>query len=383
MELLYQGFDGLDVSFMGQISDAMCVTLEAAKEEAQRTHQSIPVIMSGFAMLVSESGAKGGYAFTASTGIYGATWFFKKPNARDPWGVRVSCNSFNLAINGLGRARAELHRILELLGITITPDGVSLSRIDYALDFLAPSFILNPDQFVMHSNANRADHIEHSEMSINGRSGRVTSVTVGKMPGRQVIVYDKRAEVIAKHKVGWWEIWNAAREQLGAPALDRDNPAESRIWRVELRAGKRHLKDDWSIRSWADLDNRLGDLIASTLDAIRYTQPTEDSNRSRWPDCALWEQVRGHSAEDLFEMRNFASPDLIKRVQLDAHDQLLENQMKGLLVSRAALRDMPVDQLATFAAKAGRDMASEISGARSRYEKKLAAASDRYFADYR
>jgi hypothetical protein len=97
----------------------------------------------------------------------------------------------------------------------------------------------------------------------------------------------------------------------------------------------------------------------------------------------LWEQVRGHSAEDLFEMRNFASPDLIKRVQLDAHDQLLENQMKGLLVSRAALRDMPVDQLATFAAKAGRDMASEISGARSRYEKKLAAASDRYFADYR
>lgn len=109
---------------------------------------------------------------------------------------------------------------------------------------------------------------------------------------------------------------------------------------------------------------------------------TEDSNRSRWPDSALWTQVRRNTEADLFEMRNYANPDLIKRVQLDAHDQLLENQMKGLLVSRAALRNMSVDQLPTFAAKVGREMAHDITSALLRYERKLSSASDRYAFDY-
>lgn len=378
MELLYQGFDGLDVSFKGQISHELCTKLEAAKDEAQRTHQPTAVIRNGFAMLVSESGARGGYAFTASTGVFGATWFFKKPNARDPWGVRVSCNSFNLAVNGLGRVRTELYCIMDKLGVALIPNGESIGRVDYALDFLAPSFVLVPDQFVMHSNANRADHIEQSDVSINGRSGRVTSVTVGKMPGRQVIVYDKRGEVIAKHKVGWWEIWNAAKERSGALPLDRDNPAESRIWRVELRAGKRHLKDDWKIRTWADLDNRLGDMVASIVESIRYKQPTEDSNRSRWPDSHLWELVRQSTETDLFEMRNYANPDTVKRVQKEEHDQLLTNQMLGLLISRAALHAVEAGQLQTFANATGKQMAHYIARSPNRFEQKLAKANSRY-----
>ena len=378
MELLYQGFDGLDVSFKAQISKALCAILEAAKEEAQRTHQPAVVITNGVAMLVSENGAKGGYAFTASTGIYGATWFFKKPNPHDPWGIRVSCNSFNLAINGLAGARAELHRIMDLLGITVAPAGVSLSRVDYAMDFLAPSFILNPDLFVMHSNANRADHFEPTAVSINGRSGRVTSVTVGKMPGRQVIVYDKRAEVIAKHKVGWWEIWNAARERAGSQPLDRCNPAESRIWRVELRAGKHHLKDDWDIRKWDDLDNRLGDLFADMLTAIRYAQPTDDTNRSRWPNSPLWDQVWQVANGDLFEMRSYADPERVKLVKRDEHDQLLAGQMLGLLISRAALNGLDTHQLPDYAIYAGTELERCIIERANSVEQKLTLAIKRY-----
>ena len=169
---------------------------------------------------------------------------------------------------------------------------------------------------------------------------------------------------------------------MGSSPLNWKEPDESRVWRVELRAGKRHLKDNWNIRTWADLDNRLGDLIADTLDAVRYAMLTEDSNRSRWPDSALWTQVRRNTGADLFEMRNYADPDLIKRVQLDAHDQLLKNQMKGLLVSRAALRNMSVDQLSTFAVKVGREMAHDITSALPRYERKLSTVSDRYVVDY-
>jgi len=173
MEMIYRGFDGLDVSFMGQIGQELCTALDAAKEEAQRSHGQSALVWNGVHMLVSESGARGGYAFIVSTGEFGATWFFKKPNTRDLWGVRVSCNSFNLAINGLGKVRTDLYRSLGLLDIAVPVGGESIGRIDYAIDFLAPDFTLDPDRFVMHSNANRADHVENSPLMINGRSGRV------------------------------------------------------------------------------------------------------------------------------------------------------------------------------------------------------------------
>jgi hypothetical protein len=251
MELLYRGFDGLDVSFQGRISPQLCKELEAAKEHAQESNGPTVLFWNGLKLEVREGGARGGYSFTGSTGPFGATWFFKRPNPRDPWGVRASCNSFNLALNGIGGARAELYETMECLGVALAPEAESISRIDYAMDFLAPQLVLAPEHFVMHSNASWADHSEHPEISVHGRSGRVTSVTVGKMPGRQVIVYDKRAEVIARHKPGWWEIWNAERLRVGQPPLNQDDPTECRVWRVELRAGKHHLNERWGIRTWA------------------------------------------------------------------------------------------------------------------------------------
>lgn len=378
MEVIYRGFDGLDVSFSAQIPHELCEELEAAKAHAQEFRQSTPVSWNGVRMLVAESGAPGGYAFRASTGEFGATWFFKKPNARDQWGIRASCSSFNLAINGLGNARTELYRTIELLGIAISSGAESIGRVDYAIDFFAPKFVLEPEHFVMHSNSTRSDHIEVTEIRCHGRSGRVTSVTVGKMPGRQVIVYDKRGDVIAKRKAAWWEIWNTRRADLGYPPLKSEIAAESRVWRVELRAGKEHLKHNWNIAKWADLDSRFGDLISATLSAVRHVEPTADTNRSRWPESELWQCVRREVDADLFEMTSRVEPDLVKRVQKEAHDQLLATQMIGLLVTRAALRGVTSDGLASFASIAGRQMARDISKALPRYEQKLAAAVSRY-----
>lgn len=378
MEVLYRGFDGLDASFRGHISQDLCEALDEAKQKAQETRQESYLEWNGIKMSVAETGAKGGYAYRMSTGPFGAIWFFKKPNGGDPWGIRVSCRSFNLAVNGLGYARAELYRTLSLLGAAISVAGESISRIDYAVDFLAPGLVLSPEHFVMHSNANRADHIELAEMTANGKSGRVTSVTVGKMPGRQVIVYDKRAEVIAKHKPGWWEIWNAARANVDRPPLIVEDSSQSRIWRVELRAGKRHLKDRWNIVSWADLHDRLGDMLATMLDVIRCAHPNQDSNRSRWPDSELWKQVRSELHADLFEMRTFADPDLVKRVQREEHDRLLAAQMTGLLTTRAALNGKVASELPSYAIDIGEEMAAYIVSARPRFERKLEHAKDRY-----
>ena len=58
------------------------------------------------------------------------------------------------------------------------------------------------------------------------------------MPGRQIIVYDKRREAIAKRKLFWFKVWN----------IERDDPAQ-KVARIEVRAGKKELKDRWHLRA--------------------------------------------------------------------------------------------------------------------------------------
>ena len=378
MELLYRGFDGLDISFQAQVPGDLCRELEEAKAAAQERHSDILLSWKGIRLLVAESGARGGYAFRASAGELGATWFFKRPNARDPWGVRVSCGSFQLALNGLAKTRTSLLDTLDALGLAVANGQESIGRIDYALDFLAPDFELKPDAFVMHSNSVRSDHFENVDVSTHGTSGRTTSVTVGKMPGRQVIVYDKRAEIIAHNKQSWWIIWNATRSKNGLASLQIGNPNESRVWRVELRAGKKFLKDRWGITTWSDLLNKYGDVVAATLRAVRHTRTKLDGNRSRWPDSELWSAVKAESDGDLFELRNYADPDLVRSVQQDAFCAMLERQMDGLAVTTAAVRGIPPELLSEFARSEGKRMSERIKVDTERFIAKYESATARY-----
>lgn len=378
IELLYRGFDGLDVSFQAQIPAALSQALETAKAEAQKFRSAMPFEWNGMHMTVKESGARNGYAFVASTGDFGATWFFKKPNIYDPWGVRVSCSSFLLATKGLGGARAEIYAVLDALGIAVPIGGESIGRVDYALDYLAPDLTLSADHFIMHSSTGWKKHSDAQEFGENGKSGRVSSVTVGKMPGRQVIVYNKRAEIIAKGKLAWWEIWNAGRMARGQEPLIRDDPRNHVVWRVEIRAGKDDLKERWKITKWADLHDRFGDLVATTLRAIRHACPNGDSNRSRWPESALWQAVRAEVEHDLLEMRSDACPERVKVVQRDAHAKMLFGQIAGLHVAAAAVLGVEFTALPAFAVTSGEQLAARIQSDPERFARKLADAAARY-----
>ncbi len=143
---------------------------------------------------------------------------------------------------GIRAAQTHLAEALDRMGIPSRPKDYSLSRVDYCTDVLVPGFELDPEAFVMHSGTNRRDHIAGVDRAVNGRSGRVTSVTVGSTRARQVIIYDKGLEVTQKQKAHWWHIWNEGRAQRALPPRD---PAACRhaIWRIEYRAGKDLLKD--------------------------------------------------------------------------------------------------------------------------------------------
>ncbi len=337
MKVIYRGLDALDVAFKGRTPKDLLAKLEEAKEQAIKEIGKVTITHNGVRMAVAETGGPGGYAFRCDTGPDGATWFFKRPKAGDPWGVRVSVKALALALYDLGGVRARLYEFLDALEILVPPGGESIGRVDYAVDFLASDFVLEPEHFVMHSHTSRKDHKELSPMVIHGTSGCFTSVTVGKMPNRQVIVYDKRKEVVDKRKVYWWEIWNASQAKRGEPPLGPKDQEGPQVWRVELRAGKDHLKKIWGGKSWGYLDDKLGSLLLKTLDDVRYVTPGSDSNRSRWPNHEIWGYVRNEVEGDLFEMMCPLDPNAVRKVLREEMDHMLRRQIKGLAATYAVV----------------------------------------------
>lgn len=388
MEVLYRGFDGLDVSFEGRIPEAFEAVLERAKEDAVAAMRPTLISYEGVKMHVEESGARGGYAFRCDTGPDGATWFFKRNNTgkRDDWGVRVSVKSLALALYGFDGVRDGLYQFMAALGIDVPPGAESVGRVDYAVDILAPDFVLVPDNFVMHSHTNRRDHTEPEPLVRHGTSGRVTSVTNGMMPNRQIIVYDKRKEVIASRKVHWPEIWNARLQSMGMPPLELKDRKKSTVWRVEIRAGKDHLRKSWSSKKWVDVDNRLGDLLLAMVDAIRYTVPTQDSNRSRWANHSIWDLVRDEIEGDLFEMMCGLEPNAVKEVLRREHVDMLNAQIRGLAASCAAAMGISLSDANKVPGMVAGMLREFVREQPIAFEKKMARAADRYVffdtADY-
>lgn len=379
MRVVHRGFDTLHLSIQKNIPEDLFDYLAAQKETAETLRETIPVTFNGADFDLSAYGGRG-YSFLLADGPLGAQWAFKKPNPKDPWGVRVTIGSTFLATQGLGVVRAYIADTMSALGMPFEAQQVSIGRADFCVDILAPDFELEPAQFVMHSHANRADHLTGTpDISSNGKSGRYTSVTIGKMPGRQIIVYDKRAEVIARQKPIWWDIWAANLARDGLPPLDRSDAATSRVWRVEVRAGKALLKDRWQVRTWADFDARFGDIIAETFDKVRYTIPDPyDSNRARWPDAPLWALARHEAADDLTELRSHVDAPKVKDVYREEQIRILQAQVLGGAITLAGLKGVTKKALAKEMDATARALKAEILADPDRAGAKLKEAKERY-----
>jgi hypothetical protein len=333
MQIVHQGFDGLDVTFQGQLPHAFMDVLEEAQLRAQEDGKNALAEYNGVSFHVERSGAVGGYKFRLDTGPFGAKWFFKDTRKRnkDPWNIKVSCHSLALASLGLGRVRNDIYAFLEAIDARLPIDAERISRIDYAVDFFAPDFVLDPDAFVMHQRFNRETNKEL--MTGNGNSGRLGSIRIGKSPGMQAVVYDKRAEVIAKRKLYWWKIWEAG----GLPkTINQKDPATSRIWRVEIRVGAKYIRKQWGLKTWQDLFDKCGSVFLSVTDKIRYTDPNNDHNRSRWPNHRIWVCTQRAMHEDLFEMFSDSDHDTIREVIRIEHTRMIKAQILGSMANLGA-----------------------------------------------
>jgi len=376
-QVLHKGFDTLVIAIKAQLPPDLFDYLETQKELADKEQRDVLIEWNGVRLHLKGHGGAG-YRFIASGGPLGASWAIKKPNPKDKWGFRVSFGSSFLASLDLGGAIAHLENVLERFDIRIRPEDISISRVDYCVDLLAPDFALIPDNFVMHSSTNRRDHLTENDKAVNGRSGRVTSVTVGGTRARQIIVYDKRHEVVKKQKNHWWMIWNKARKAQGQPPLSPDTP-KARIWRVEFRAGKDLLKDRWNIRTWEDLYARLGDLYSETGRVIRYTDPQPgDSNRARWPTHPLWEAARVEINTEHFDMSEGGDPSPVKEVIREQHISVLMKNLFGSTISLAALYGVDTDDLPGFFHKTAGEFEARAISEPDRTARHLQDGKDRY-----
>lgn len=329
IEVLRHGVDTLDVAFQGALPSKVLARLRDARETARAERSDCRIEIEGVEGHVGETGAKGGYAFRFDTGPEGEIWSIKDNTDLEQWNIRVECRSLGLALEGYEGTKARLLDRLEAMGARVLSESVS--RIDFAVDFVSDEFELQPINFIAHWHCNtevyrdfEPDETDRAYKE-NFRGGRCLSVRVGTMPGRQVTIYDKRAEQRVKVGSPWFKIWGFEKD---------DCPV---VWRVELRAGKKHL-EKWDLKTFAEVETHLGDVFGEALANVRLVEARDPVNVTRSKDHALWPIVREQAASALDAMA--AEADAIE-VREHCRAEILEmyqKQMVGLGVSYAVLK---------------------------------------------
>lgn len=341
MKLIYQNFDGLDISFQGIFPKKYLENLEIAKLQAQKDKQDSIVAIGNpeIKVSVAESGARGGYLYRFDTGLDGEIWFISKSQKITGWNIRVSVKSLALALYGYeGVKKRILEKLLkfETLG-TNSKKGELLeriSRVDYCFDFEDKNiFKPKPELFIAHQRCQKHCYGEKIGVYTAGQGDKINTIRVGSMPGRQAVIYNKIKEIKSNSKQFWWEIWG----------LDKIN-YKNTIWRVEVRAGKDEL-DKWQIKHFSDLEEKIGDVFVNILENIRYVKKSKDKNRSRWEMAKFWESAILNTKNCLAEyISNAERKNIIEDYRFTIINRL-KTQILGLCISFTVATDRDISEI--------------------------------------
>lgn len=303
MQLIYNNFDGLDISFQGAFPHKILDQLAEARAQAQDEKRDVLAYLGAehIPVMVGETGARGGYRYRFDTGIDGETWFIAHSTNSKNWNIRVSVKSLSLALSGYEAVKDKIiNRLIafEAVGASAYTDKVSgnskrlylplerISRIDYCFDFIMDAdFMPLPERFVAHQRAKKHVYGEHCTLPNYSASNgdKINTIRIGSMPNRQMAMYNKTKEITSNAKQYWWDIWGIDKKPF--------KEGFKQIWRIEVRAGRDEL-DKWPLKRFSEFEDKAGDVLISILKAIRYTDPLKgDLNRSRWPIAPIWQEA--------------------------------------------------------------------------------------------
>ena len=347
--LLHQGFDNLDMAYRVQLPADLRNKLAAAKASAIEERRAVPLTYAGRTFLVEGHGGKGGYLYSVDTGVMGAVWWFKEPNGnRDPWGARVSSRALPLATKGIEAVKSEHDQFLIDLGMSFTEIDRRISRLDYAIDFYFPEFEINPAHFVCHS---RKSKTVDGHYAANYRGDRITGIRIGTMPNSQIAIYDKRREVIDKKKFYWWEIWKENAEKAGIQLSNK-----SPIWRFEFRAGKDAIQKAYQQKLWSTFADYPSLLFQRIIKETRLCTPHSDTNRSRWPNAAIWNESKNCLSQISINSDCSIDQDAVLQALKSEYLQTISVQNAGLFVSQMAAYGLQKGDLPDMLSQLGLDV---------------------------
>jgi hypothetical protein len=370
MQLIRAGVDSLYLAMKGTLPTEPIAQLAKAKAQAAKDRREAPVVFAdcGIKAMVQSTGQTGGYAFVFDTGPLGARFACKEASDRLDWNFFVKPHATAFLTLGFGSAVKVIIDTLTALGARVIE--TSLNRIDYALDIRADDFILDIERFVTHLKCSARwgeTDIYRPSAVLSGR--RLESVTVGKMPGRQVILYDKTTEVRAKQNSHWLEAWQIEPE-------DR----QARVWRLELRLGSRELKRVRRLRTLDNLGTGLRPALCDLMQRVRYVAAGEvDTNVSRRRPDPIWQLVRHHiETADLLGGVGDLPPErliaITRAMKIDCYKKLITGNAAGLAahmaLDDAAVKDGLVDIVGSAIGEAvpTDSFHRSLSRARERYD---------------
>ncbi|MBR9653530.1 hypothetical protein [Thalassovita aquimarina] len=346
-QILHSGFDGLKFTLQAQIPTNLRADLADAKHCAKRDNAEYVLDCGPVKFNVTGKGARG---FTAHTGDHGAVWLFQDSDDPIPNNppITIDFRAFGLATGGLRVAEDHFRACMAALAIPYADNQLRVTRADFAVDFLAPWFEPDREALVAPPGTKITEYTGIDETATVSTGSRVQGLRAGAIANRQLAIYDKRVEVIQQGKLGWLEIWNAARLAQGNPPLDLKDRDASQVWRFELRLGSKQLRDKFQLRDWTDIRDMLGDAFTDAVKRIRYCTPSADQNRARWPEHELWRQFEMVVGNDLDENCSGVRPSDVAEANRVAKMRELDAQLAGLLVTRAAVSGVTADEFTDF-----------------------------------
>ncbi|WP_135077690.1 replication initiation factor domain-containing protein [Terasakiella sp. SH-1] len=379
--LLAQGVDTLIETFDIGITDYIWEWLEGMQEEAKgkckRGKGLTPFEICGETFQMQGKGG-GGAVFVMLN-----NHFMIKIRSRDMdgWILTIEYRSAALWEFTPDSLRAKAQKIARFLGIPKGTDWIRMSSIHWAFDFHSEELTNEisaamHDQFVCLSrvkNGTRGkmtelpNNISELQWSAFGSGGRTETLTVGTLKSLQVQIYDKGREIRENSKKTWMlDLWNRNEYGLVLDSFDH-------IWRVELRFnGKGYLKRR-GIQTYEQFMENKDALLKDCLERRRLAQPTNDTNRSRWPNHPLWDECWDAAGESYWPIP--------LKVQVHGRKTELSDQMKrnaaGTLRSLVVLETQDYD----FQAKTLNELVKEtveMIWSDPEHKRKIDLAFERY-----
>jgi len=333
MKLIYSGFDTITFAVKGGTKAKTLKYLDMQKEKATKEQRDIPVTFGHNRRrgLIGTTGARGGYAYVIKfDGNLGHVICLKKNVSRNEWNTHVKIRALALATYGWEAALARVFKDLDTIGFSKV--AISLNRVDYAMDFLNAGIALDPTHIVTHSRTRKAAH--NLKINCHSRGQSFETITAGRMPNRQVTIYDKRGEVIETRKPAWFEIWK----------IDPSDKTQT-VHRVEIRLGKQELLNR-EIRTLSDFRTKVNAAMTHATHVTRYVAPrADDLNISRWPNHPLWTHVQAHVRAHVLKNPNYVEIARVKHVIRAEKFIESKKQILGNMANLSVFGDMPPEEM--------------------------------------